>query len=200
MAVDPQKPLEEINLATRQRIEQAVLDTFSQREFHKVSLIEIATEANVSLQTIYKYYGGKEVLLFSSLDTWLSELAARMIDHLEGIENYKDRMRKVIWLVYDYIEKNPKVAQVIMSSVYINTWRQDETFKQPKLFTLFMKVLTEGRENGILTNEVDEATVLDFIIGVTSRTISMWVARGQKGSLTEKGSQQFDMLWRAIAK
>ena len=40
---------------TRQRIEQAVLDIFSEREFHRVGLIEIARGANVSLQTIYKY-------------------------------------------------------------------------------------------------------------------------------------------------
>ena len=54
---------------TRLRIEQAVLDIFSEREFHRVGLIEIARGANVSLQTIYKYYGSKEALLFSTLDT-----------------------------------------------------------------------------------------------------------------------------------
>ena len=40
-----------------------------------VGLIEVARGANVSLQTIYKYYGSKEALLFSCLDVWLGRLA-----------------------------------------------------------------------------------------------------------------------------
>src|SRR5690349_1862196 len=47
----------QLDPATRARIEQAVLDVFADREFHRVGLIEIARAANVSLQTIYKYYG-----------------------------------------------------------------------------------------------------------------------------------------------
>src|SRR5882757_464632 len=96
---------------TRLRIEQAVLDIFSEREFHRVGLIEVARGANVSLQTIYKYYGSKEALLFSSLDTWMGKLAVRMIDHLQGIEDYKERFRKVFWVSLDFFERNPKVMQ-----------------------------------------------------------------------------------------
>src|SRR5882762_2034809 len=118
---------------TRLRIEQAVLDIFSEREFHRVGLIEIARGANVSLQTIYKYYGSKEALLFSSLDSWLGRLAARMVDHLQGIEDYKEKLRKTFWVVLDFYEKNPKVAQLIMSSVYINTWRKTEAWQSPQL-------------------------------------------------------------------
>ena len=99
---------EDLDAETRARIEQAVLDVFSGREFHRVGLIEIARAANVSLQTIYKYYGSKEALLFSSLDSWLGRLAHRMIDHLQGIEDYKEKLRKVFWVVLDFFEKNPK--------------------------------------------------------------------------------------------
>jgi TetR/AcrR family transcriptional regulator, repressor of fatR-cypB operon len=63
-----------------------------------VGLIEIARGANVSLQTIYKYYGSKEPLLFASLDAWLDKLAARMIDHLQGLSDYKEKLRKVFWV------------------------------------------------------------------------------------------------------
>ena len=79
--------------AERAKLEQAVHDIFADREFHRVGLIEVARAANVSLQTIYKYYGSKEALLFATLDTWLSKLAVRMLDHLQGIEDYKERFR-----------------------------------------------------------------------------------------------------------
>ena len=44
----------------------------------------MARKANVSLQTIYKYFGSKEVLVYAVLDVTLGRLAERMIDHLQG--------------------------------------------------------------------------------------------------------------------
>lgn len=185
---------------TRARVEQAVLEVFADREFHRVGLIEIARAANVSLQTIYKYYGSKEALLFSSLDTWLGMLAARMIDHLQGIEDYKEKLRKVFWVVLDFFEKNPKVAQLIMSSVYINTWRKTENYQNPQLFAAFMRVLGEGRARGILTDAVDEKILLDYILGVLGRLVAMHIHRGAKKPLTAQANVLFEMLWRAISK
>lgn len=185
---------------TRVRIEQAVLDIFAEREFHRVGLIEIARGANVSLQTLYKYYGSKEALLFSSLDSWLGKLAARMVDHLQGIEDYKEKFRKVFWVTLDFFEKNPKVAQIIMSSVYINTWRKQENYQNPLLFGAFIRVLGEGRARGILNDQVDEKYLLDFIMGVLGRLVQMHIHRGQKEPLTRQATPLFEMLWRAIAK
>jgi AcrR family transcriptional regulator len=185
---------------TRARIEQAVLEVFADREFHRVGLIEIARAANVSLQTIYKYYGSKEALLFSSLDSWLGRLAHRMVDHLQGIEDYKEKLRKVFWVVLDFFEKNPKVAQLIMSSVYINTWRRTETYRNPQLFSAFMRVLGEGRARGILNDQVDEKVLLDYILGVLGRLVQMHIHRGQKKPLTSQANVLFEMLWRAISK
>ncbi len=189
-----------MDAATRARIEEAVLDIFAEREFHRVGLIEIARGANVSLQTLYKYYGSKEALLFSALDTALGKLATRMVDHLEGIENFKERLRKVFWVTLDYFEKQPKVAQIVMSSVYLGTWRKQENFQNPVLFGTFLKVLGEGRAKGVLTDEVDEKYLLDYIMGVMFRLVQMYILRGQKEPPTKQAGPLFEMLWRAIAK
>lgn len=185
---------------TRARIEQAVLDIFAEREFHRVGLIEVARGANVSLQTIYKYYGSKEALLFSSLDTWLGKLANRMVDHLQGIEDYKEKLRKVFWVVLDFFEKHPQVAQLIMSSVYVNTWRRMEHYQNPVLFGAFLRVLGEGRARGILNDEVDEKYLLDFIMGVLGRLVQMYIHRGMKEPLTKQANPLFEMLWRGLSK
>ena len=194
-----ERTLARLDPATRQRIESAALDLFSEREFHRVKLINIAREARISLQTLYKYYGSKEAVLFASLDTWLGDLATRMIDHLQGIENFEDRLRKVFWVLLDYFERNPKVAQIILSSVYLSTWRDDDTFRQPALMSVFLGVIQDGRERGILTDEVDEIEISDFIWGVANRTVAMWLLRGRKKPLTANAPALFNMVWRAIA-
>lgn len=192
--------LDGLNPDTRRRIEEAVLEIFAEREFYRVGLIEVARAANVSLQTIYKYYGSKEALLFSCLDARLSELAARMIDHLQGIADYKERLRKTFWVVLDYFEQNPRVAQLILSSVYVNTWRKHANYQNPLLFGTFMKVLAEGRGRGILNDAVDEKILLDYIFGILARLVQTHVHRGQGNALTANANTYFEMLWRAIAK
>lgn len=199
-ATQPEVDRRRLDPQTRIRIEQAVLDIFAEREFHRVGLIEIARAANVSLQTIYKYYGSKEALLFSSLDAWLGKLASRMIDHLQGIEDFKERLRKVFWVTLDFFDKNPKVAQIIMSSVYVNTWRKQQNYQNPVLFGTFLKVLGEGRSRGVLNDEVEEKYLLDIIMGVMGRLVQMHVHRGQREPLTAQANPLFEMLWRAIAK
>lgn len=196
----PRPSAKPIDPDTRQRIEAAVLAVFSTREFHKVSLIEIARGANVSLQTIYKYYGSKEALLFGTLNTHLGALASRMIDHLQGIETFEDRLRKVFWVMFDEFERRPQVAQILFSSVYLQSWTQDDTFRQPELFAVFMRVLREGRDKGVLTDEVDEKVLLDMLLGVATRTITMWLVRGQPAGLAEQSNQLFRLLWRAIKR
>jgi len=194
-----ERTLSKLDPATRARIEAAALELFSEREFHRVKLINIARDARISLQTLYKYYGSKKAVLFASLDTWLSEMATRLIDHLQGIENFEDRLRKAFWVLLDYFERNPKVAQIILSSVYLGTWGDDETFRPPALMSVFLGVINEGRARGILTREVDEIEISDFIWGVANRTVGMWLLRGRKTPLAAKAPAMFNMVWRAIA-
>lgn len=194
-----EKALAEIDPDTRNRIEEAARRLFAEREFHRVKLIDVARNARISLQTLYKYYGSKEAVLFASLDTWLRTLAQRMIDHLHGIENYRDRLRKVFWVLLDYFERNPEVAQIILSSVYLNTWREDDTFRQPELMSVFLDVIREGRAAGVLSTAVDEVEISDFIWGVANRRVAMWLMRGRKQSLTARAPVLFEMIWRGIA-
>lgn len=189
-----------LDAGIRARIEDAVLNLFSEREFHRVGFGEIASAANVSLQTIYKYYGSKEALLYSCLDTWLGLLAARMVDHLQGIETYQDKLRKVFWVVLDFFDRNPKVAQLIMSSVYLNTWGRDQTFRQPRLMGMLMHALAEGRAQGVLTDEVNEKILLDYFLGIMERLVHMHILRKEKTPLADQANVLFKMVWRAIAK
>lgn len=189
-----------IPAATRERIETAVVDIFSTQEFHRVRMQEVASQAQVSLQTLYKYYGSKEALLYGTLDTAFAELEVRILDHLQAIENYKDRLRKVFWVALDYFDRNPKIAQILMSSIHLSNWQNDDSFKQRELMDAFIEVIEEGQAEGVLTTEVDEILLLDFFYGVLFRVILMWRIRGRSEPLVNEANSLFNMLWRAIAK
>jgi AcrR family transcriptional regulator len=182
-----------------QRLEQAVLDIFSHSDFHKANIRDVANRAGVSFSTIYKHYGSKERLVFAFVDVWLGKLTERIYDHLQGIEDLKEKMRKVLWLQLDYYERNPGLARIIFMTLPMKTWMADETFKQKKMINLYLEVMRNGQKEGQLNPHVRAGVLLDFMLGTVQRAFTMWISRGQQGRLTDQAGMLFEMVWRAIS-
>ena len=182
------------------RLERAVLEIFSQSDFHKANIRDVAHRAGVSFTTIYKHYGSKEHLLFSFVDIWLEKLTERIIDHLQGIEDLKEKMRKVYWLQLDYYERHEGLGKIIFMTLPMQTWMSDRTFRQKRMINLYLEVLKKGQVEGMLNPCVRAGILLDFMLGSVQRAFFMWVSRGQKESLAGQSQVLFDMVWRAISR
>jgi len=183
----------------RRRLGEAVLEVFSKADFHRASVRAVAKKAGVSFSSIYKYYGSKEKLLFSFIDDRLKELAERMIDHLQGIEDIKEKLRKVFWVQLDFYERNPDIGRIIFLTVPWKTWMSDRTFKQKKMMGIYINVVREGQEIGYLNPNVRAGTLLDCMYGLVWRSFTMWVYRGQREGLASQANVLFEVIWRAIS-
>ncbi|MDM8548941.1 TetR/AcrR family transcriptional regulator [Desulfobacterales bacterium HSG2] len=181
------------------RLESAVLEVFSESDFHKANIRAIARKAGVSFSTIYNYYDSKEGLLFAFLDIWLGELTDRITDHLQGLEDLKEKLRKVFWVQLDYYERNPQVGRIMFMTLPLKTWMADDTFQQKKMINLFLDVLRQGQEEGMLNPNVRAGVLLDFMHGLVQRSFFMWISRGRKESLAGQANVLFEMVWRAIS-
>ncbi len=181
------------------RLAKAVLEIFSESDFHKANIRDVAQRAGVSFTTIYRHYGSKERLLFAFVDVWLGELTERIIDHLQGIEDLKEKMRKVLWLQLDYYERHQGLGKIIFMTLPMQTWMTDRTFRQKRMINLYLEVLRKGQSEGILNSDVRAGILLDFILGTVQRSFVMWVSRGQRESLSGQTQVLFEMIWRAIA-
>jgi AcrR family transcriptional regulator len=181
------------------RLEQAVLDIFSHADFHKANIRDVAKKAGVSFSTIYKHYGSKEGLVFAFVDIWLGKLTERIVDHLQGIEDLKEKLRKVLWLQLDYYERNPHLGRILFMTLPMATWMNDATFQQKKMVNLYLGVLKKGQDQGVLNPEVRAGVLLDFMLGLVQRSFVMWIQRGCKESLAGQASALFEMVWRGIA-
>ena len=183
----------------RQRLEEAVLEVFSESDFHKANIRDVAKTAGISFSTIYNHYGSKERLLFSVVDVWLGNLTDRISDHLQGIEDLKEKLRKVFWLQLDFYERHPRLGRILFMTLPMKTWMADETFQQRKMINLFLEALKDGQRRDILNPNVRAGVLLDFILGLVQRSFFMWISRGQQESLAGQSTILFEMVWRAIA-
>ncbi len=181
-----------------ERLGNTILEVFSESDFHAVTIRDIAKKAGVSFATIYKHYGNKEGLVFAFVDIWMGRLTDRIIDHLQGMADLKEKLRKTFWLQLDYYEDHSEFAKIIFMTLPMKTWMTDESFEQRRMFNLLMDLLRQGQEEGVLNPDVDTRILLDFMLGFVQRRFIMWVQRGQKESLAEQTDVMFDMVWRGI--
>jgi AcrR family transcriptional regulator len=165
---------DELNPEVQKRLETAVLEIFSTADFHKASIRDVADRAGVSFSTIYKHFGSKERLLFAYVNIWMSQLTDRIEDHLNGIEDIKEKLRKVFWL------------------------HLDSSFDQRRRVSLIIEVFRIGQKKGLINPHVRAGNLLDFMLGFIQRTFFMWIMRGKQECLAEEANTLFEMVWQGM--
>ncbi len=198
-ADDRQAILATMRPDTLKRIEKAVLDLFSRQDFHDVSLLDVAKAANVSLQTIYKYFGSKETLVYAMLDVMLGRLAERMIDHLQGIDDARERLRKTCWVTLDYMDKHPAVMLLLFTAVPVSRHKNIRIYESPELMGAFLGVFKDGQQRGVLNHQVSSKILLDVFMGIIGRVVLMHIVRREDRSLIDQFDELFNILWRAMS-
>jgi len=199
MTEDKRTLLPKLRPEVSDRLEKAVMEVFSHSDFHRANIRDVAKAAGVSFTTIYKHFGSKEQLVFTYVNIWLGRLTNRIIDHLQGIEDLKEKLRKVLWLQLDYYERHPHLGRMLFMTLPMATWMADKTFEQKKMIDLYLEVLKKGQDQGILNPLVRSGVLLDIMLGMVQRSFFMWVQRGCKESLAAQSNVLFDMVWRAIS-
>ena len=195
----PTRPLGQMRPDTQARIEKAVLLLFSTRDFHEVGLLDVAKAANVSLQTIYKYFGSKEALVYAMLDVMLGRLAERMIDHLQGIDDVRERLRKTLWVTLDFMDKHPAVMLLLFTAVPVSRHKNIRIYESPELMDAFMGVFKDGQMRGVLNDRVSIKVLLDIFLGIIGRVGLMHIVRHESRALIDQFDDLFSILWRAMS-
>ena len=159
----------------------------------------MARTAHVSLQTIYKYFGSKEVLVYAMLDVMLGRLAERMLDHLQGIDDARERLRKTLWVTVDYMDKHPAVILLLFTAVPVSRHNNIGIYESAELMGAFRGVLKDGQARGVLNNAVSSKVLLDVFMGIIGRVILMHIVRGERRPLIEQFDEFFNIVWRAMS-
>ena len=196
--------LAQIRPATLDKIEKSVITLYASGESEvaadSVTMQSIAKHANVSLQTLYKYFGDKNTLIYVILDRVLSRLAARMIDHLSGIDSVKDRLRKTLWVMFDFVDHNPDAVLFFSTAIPVSHYQHIAIYENKDLMEAFLQVLSDGQQRGELNQNVSLKTLLDVFMGFITRLGLMHVLRHAATPMTADFDPLFDILWQAISR
>ncbi len=187
-----------LDITTKAKLEEVVKELFSQQDFHQVRMRRIAQKTGIGLNTIYLHYESKERLLFSFIRDWIQELDERVVEHLQGLEDIKEKIRKTIWVLLDFYDRNPDIGQILLFTVPFKTWSTDETFSHKDLSKRIIALLKEGQAKGVLDTTIPAEFMFDVLYGVIHRAVYISFYKGKQESLTSRINLFHRVLWRAI--
>ena len=180
------------------RLDRIVLDAFSADDFHKVDMRAIAEAGGMSFTTIYKYYGGKEGLLFSFIDSWLQELRDKVMSEISGQHEVAEKIRAALRCYFEFYEANPKVGKVVFMTVPMQTWMKTDMFDRRGPIGLLEEVLRTAQAEGVTSNAIPVLLATDSLVGAFSRAFIMWQHRGCCYSFTGQLPALFDLFWQGL--
>ncbi len=191
----PQLPMPD---KLKERLYPAVLDLFSQKDFHQVQIREICKRSGLSPSTIYRYFASKEELLFTLLDQNISEIVALVRIHLQGLESTQEIFRKIFWISMDYYDRNPGVAITAFITVPMRTWMKESSYTKNDFLAVAKDLIQLGLKRREIDRRVQPEQIRDLYYMYCHRQIQLWYYHGMKWKLVDTIPRFFGLFWKTI--
>jgi len=120
-------PLQNPGSDKKLRILTAAEEIISNKGFKEATISEIASQAGINDSIIYRYFKGKEDLLFSIIEERLKEGLALLDRDLQGLIDPKSQLRKMMWGNLWYQNAYSAYSRILLfecrssSNFYFNT-------------------------------------------------------------------------------
>lgn len=181
------------------RLYPVVLELFSKKDFHKVSIREISKISGISTTTLYRYYPSKEKLLFSILDERLRELSSTIKLHIQGLESTKEMFRKLFWVTLNHYDKNPGLAVATFMTVPTRSWMQEETYHLKDAYKIIVEIINHGRNSDEIDSNISNEQIIDLYFMYCNRQIHRWCYHNNTSQLADSMGQFFDVFWKTVS-
>ncbi len=183
----------------KSRLYPVVLELFSTRDFHQVSIREISKLSGISTTTIYRYFPSKEKLLFSILDEKLSELAGLVSMHIQGLESTKEMFRKLFWVTLNHYDSIPGLAVATMVTVPTHAWMEEGTYQRKDATKLINEIIQYGRDCNEIDPAISNEQILDLYFMYCQRQVQRWCFHRKTKNLADSVGLFFDVFWKAVS-
>ena len=173
---------------------------FANKGYERAKISEIAEAAGVTDSTIYKYFEGKEHLLFSIPVEKTEFFLENFKEHLHGIKSSEDKLRKLIWHYLYFHQNNKEYATIVLFELRPNRgfYRSQayESFK--KYNRIVIDIIREGQKQGAFRRNSNIPLFRNLIFGSLDHTILGWLLFQKPKTLIDQADGLFELLYSAI--
>ena len=156
--------MKEQSTKTTRRILDAATEVFAEVGFGGARVDEIAKRAGINKAALYYHIGGKEELYAEVLHRFSSDVVERVIKDIQETDSPEEKLKRYIYNLADFIERNPAVAPLILREVATGGQNLSEFFVQTlvRMISTLANILEEGERQGVFIKTVP--LVVHFMI------------------------------------
>lgn len=182
--------------STRGRIIESAKRLFAEQGYQKTTIVDISKQAGLSEAALYEYFHGKEDLLLTIPQLWVSELIEGLEEQLFGIKGAINKLRKYLWWYLRRVEKAPLDAKIVYLFLKTNAnFMKTEVYSNVKtLYSYLIDIFEEGRSTGELKPDLSPYLARDIFIGTMDHIVTRWLLKDMSYSLFENLDEIFDLM------
>ncbi|QGQ97304.1 TetR/AcrR family transcriptional regulator [Paenibacillus psychroresistens] len=174
-------------LRTKEAINKAFLELFSEKELEQITINDISERANVNRGTIYLHYTDKYDLLNKCIDDHLSKMfiSCSVID----INHEKVNLTGTLKAVFTYFEQH----FLFFSSMLSN--KRTSLFRERMLQFIVANKKEKIDEQGI-NQDIDKELIIQFMSSAFVGIVEWWILKNMPHSPQSMAEQ----VWRLFER
>jgi TetR/AcrR family fatty acid metabolism transcriptional regulator len=181
---------------TRERIINSAKKLFADQGYQKTTIVDISRRAGLSEAALYEYFQGKEDLLLTIPDLWVSELLRDLDEQLFGIKGAVNKLRKYLWWYMRRVEQSPLDAKIVYLFLKTNAnFMTTDVYSNVKqLYSYLSDIFEEGRSSGEFNKDLNSRVARDIFIGIMDHMIIRWLLKERSYCLFEDLESVFFLM------
>jgi TetR/AcrR family fatty acid metabolism transcriptional regulator len=185
---------------TRVRIINSAKKLFAEQGYQKTTIVDISKQAGLSEAALYEYFQGKEDLLLTIPDLWVSELLEDLDEQLFGVRGAENKLRKYLWWYLRRIEQSPLDAKIVYLFLKTNAnFLNTEVYANvKKLYSYLVEIFEDGLKTGEMKADLDSRIARDIFVGTLDHIITRWLLKDMSYSLFDNLDNTFDLIVSAF--
>ena len=190
---DPDKP---------QQIVDAAVRVFARNGYYNSRVSDIAREAGIAAGTIYLYFKTKDEILVTLFREKMAQWVAVVRQEIAGEPDAVAKVRKLVGLHFDVLERNPDLAEVLQVEL-----RQGHKFfrgasaqEVSAYFELIASVLEEGIAAGHFQHDLPVKVATKMLFGAMDQVATSWVLGKRAYRLTDSAEAVATIFLKGVVR
>ena len=181
---------------TKNRIIESAKKLFADQGYQKTTVVDISRQAGLSEAALYDHFQGKEDLLLTIPDLWVSELIGNLKEQLFGIKGAINKLRKFLWWYLRRIEEAPLDAKIVYLFLKTNAnFMKTDVYSNVKtLYSYLIEIFEEGRTSGEMKSDLNPYFARDIFIGTMEHLVTRWLLKERSYSLFDNLEEVFNLM------
>lgn len=183
---------------TREAVLESAIAAFARKGYAGTSVHDILRVSGLSKPTLYYYFGSKEGLFRAILESAYDGLHSAMQSSVKEADDCMARLTGITSAIFQFTTAHEHLMRLVFATIFAAPEEIPQNSVNParrrRVFNFVKRVVTDGRNEGVLTVRYTSDELTHAFFGTVSHQIRTWLFRTE-GSLTRTRARRIVNLF-----